>query len=121
MQTTFTVSGDVAENQGHDESGPLLVTNLEAARAGTAGRFHVTHLVVPASLRQSGKPPTSFCGWPFSSGTVSISTRSDLGVGEVCEKCLPGLTLRVAARRRAIARSIARQAPERTLSERPEP
>ena len=33
------------------QTAPVLVTNTAAYRAGTTGRFNVTHLVVPASLR----------------------------------------------------------------------
>ena len=112
VQTDFTVSGDPPRCTGDPEQSMesakvVLVTNLEASRKGTAGRYESTHLVVPASLRRLGSAPRTCCGWPFADGKVATSFRADLGAGEVCEKCLPGLTRRVAARRVALARSIA--------------
>ena len=71
---------------GGEEVRPVLVTNMAASRAGTTGRFNVTHLVVPASLRPSGTTPRAFCGisWVGPSSTFSYS--ADVGAGEVCEK-----------------------------------
>ena len=67
------------------ELGKILVVNPEASKVGTPGRFAVTHLVVPTSLRrQSGSPPRSFCGWAFGISAGSFSFTSDLGAGEVC-------------------------------------
>ena len=116
-QTTFSVSGDPpshpkvesAAEDSQNKERVVLITNLEGSRKGTAGRYESTHLVVPTSLRPPGSSPRTFCGWPFADGRVAVSYRADLGAGEVCEKCLPGLSRRVAARRLALAKSAAGQ------------
>ena len=71
---------------------------MEASRKGTAGRYDVTHLVVPRSLQRPGDEPRAFCGWPFTLGRTVVAADLEVGAGEVCEKCLPGLARRFARR-----------------------
>ena len=79
---------------------PVLVKSKAASRAGTVGRFEVTHLVVPRSLQRVDDVPRAFCGCPFELGASVVSTDLNIGAGEVCETCLPGLARRIATRRR---------------------
>ena len=77
------------------------------ACAGTTGRCNVTQFVVPTRLRGVGGAPRSFCGWAFRDSASATAFGGDMGAGELCEKCLPGLARRIAARRTALARELA--------------
>ena len=96
------------------ENGPALMTNLAASRAGTAGRYQTTHLVVPASLRRSGTEPRAFCGITLFGPWSSFSPTSDVAAGEACDRCLPGLAARIKKRKRQMARAAARGLPAET-------
>ena len=62
--------------------GPI-VRNLEASRAGVAGRFEVSHLIVPTALLRDDIP-RCFCGWAFSS-FATLSFDGDLTTSEARE------------------------------------
>ena len=85
--------------------GPLL-RNLAASRAGVAGRFEVTHLIVPTALLRDGVP-RCFCGWAFAD-CKTLSFDGDLTNGDACEGCLPGLHKRLVERRARVAARTAR-------------
>ena len=104
---------DAACQTAEERSEPipgLLVRNTNASRAGVVGRFAVTHLVVPTSLLRPGDSPRTFCGWPFSS-CRTLSFDGDLTAGEACDKCLPGLHLKIVTRRRSVAAAVAAALP----------
>ena len=75
---------------------PILVASPSAARVGTAGRYACTHLDVPTRFQTRGAAPKTCWGWPFGSDTWT--SVADIGIGEACEKCLPGLATRIRAR-----------------------
>ena len=62
----------------------------------------MAHLVVPQALQNEGVVPRAFCGWAFSSASAAIATDGNIGAREVCEKCIPRLARRLAARKAAL-------------------
>ena len=83
---------------------PILVANPSAARVGTAGRYACPHLAVPTGVQPRGAVPKTFCRWSF--GRHAWTAPADIGIGEACEKCLPGLATRISARRAMLATDL---------------
>ena len=69
-----------------------------------AGQVEVTHLIVPAPLQAVGAPPRALCGLAYSLAATSISLDGDVGAVNRCDKCLPRLSRKVAARTEALGR-----------------